>query len=165
MFQNRNKFFKKRKPKVIEFEKPNTKARKILFYVEAALILLVIVGTALGLIKIFKFSPVQFVQDNFYKVTPKTPVPLGQVEVKDKANQIIELLPDDLFTFKAVQSRTEEELWVISNQGTLVIFSLNKHAEFQLTTLQNLLTKAKINKKKVEKIDFRFEKVIVVYAK
>jgi hypothetical protein len=165
MFKRRKKYFKKRDLNNIDLEKPNTKAKKILLLVEITLVLLVISGTAYGSVKFFNFSPIEYFQDNVYKVSPKSPIPPPQTKVKDKGDEIIEALPEDLFTFKSVEGKTKDELRIVSKQGTLAIFSLGKNVDLQLSTLQSLLTKAKINKKKVKRVDLRFDKVVIVYGK
>ncbi len=165
MFKRRKKYFRKKELNNVELKKPNTKAKKILLLVEILLILMVIAGTAFSLIKFLNFSPTEYFQDNIYKVAPKSPIPIPQTRVKDKEDEIIEALPEELFTLKSIESNTQDELRIISKQGTLAIFSLGKNVDSQLSTLQSLLTKAKMNKKKVKKIDLRFDKVVIVYGK
>ena len=164
MFNKRKRLFRKRETNRVELKKPNTRARKTLLFFEILLVLLVLIGTAFGILKLIEFSPSNFIQQHIYKLSPVTP--LSKVDEVDKSRTqlIIESLPKEVFELGKVQDESLQELRLLSNQGTLAIFSLEKDADFQLTTLQNLLTKAKINKKRVKSIDLRFDKAVVVYG-
>ena len=165
MFNKRKRLFRKRETNRVELKKPNTRARKTLLFFEILLVLLVLIGTAFGILKLIELSPSNFIQQHIYKLSPVTP--LSKVDEVDKSRTqlIIESLPKEVFELGKVQDESLQELRLLSNQGTLAIFSLEKDADFQLTTLQNLLTKAKINKKRVKSIDLRFDKAVVVYGK
>jgi len=91
--------------------------------------------------------------------------PNAPAEDNDRSDQIIRNLPKEIFTFKKLEKKTDTDLVITSAQGTIASFSLTKDPDFQLTTLQNILTKAKINKKKVKSIDLRFDKAVVIYGK
>ena len=108
MFKKRKKYFKRKELNNLELKKPNTKAKKTLLLVEILLVLVVVSGTAFSLIKFFDFSPTEFFQDNIYKVAPKSPIPPPQTKVRDKGEEIIEALPKEIFTFKTVESKTED---------------------------------------------------------
>ena len=99
------------------------------------------------------------------KISPKILEPNAPAKKNDRSDQIIRNLPKGLFTFKKLEKKTDTDLVVTSQQGTTALFSLTKNLDFQLTTLQNILTKAKINKRKVTKVDLRFAKVAVVFKK
>ena len=165
MFNKRKRLFRKRETNRVELKKPNTRARKTLLFFEILLVLLVLIGTAFVVLKLIEFSPSNFIQQHTYKLSSVTP--LSKVDEVDKSRTqlIIESLPKEVFELGKVQDESLQELRLLSNQGTLAIFSLEKDADFQLTTLQNLLTKAKINKKRVKSIDLRFDKAVVVYGK
>ncbi len=156
----RRKFSAKRKNLV--FDKPNTKIRRILFFVEVALVILVVLGVGWSLGRVFKFSP-DFFGDSLGSVFPKGASSLTPTKTNDKTQQILNNLPTGLFTLKNVKRRTADYLVVVSKQKTTVVFSLNKNINFQLTTLQNILTKAKINRRGVSRVDLRFDKIVVVY--
>lgn len=165
MFNKRKKYFKKKETNEFEIEKPNTKAKKTLLFFEIILVGLVLSGTIWGTVRFTNFSLVDFFQGSLYRVVPIAPESnLSEIK-QSKAEILIESLPEEVFELKEVKEETSNELKLLSADGTTVIFSLNKDVEFQLTTLQNLLTKAKINKKKVKSIDLRYEKAVVVYGR
>ncbi len=165
MFIKRKKLFKKRESNSVELKKPHTKAKKTLFYVEILLMFLVVAGTVFGILKLVEISPSDIIQRNINKVSPVSPIPKVEDLGKSKTQIIIEALPKEVFEIKKVQEESVGELRLLSTQGTLAIFSLDKEADSQLTTLQNLLTKAKINNRTVKSIDLRFDKAVVVYGK
>jgi len=164
IFNKRKKFIKKRE-NVVELKKPNTKARRILRIVEITLIIFVVLSTIFGLVSISRLSPLDFWDEHFSRISPKILEPNAPAIRNDRSDQIIRNLPKEIFTFKAVEKKTDTDLVITSQQGTIASFSLTKNLDFQLTTLQNILTKAKINKRKVGKVDLRFDKVAVVYKK
>lgn len=163
--KKRRKFFQRNQVKKIEFEKPNTQGRRKVLVLEIALILLVLGGTAFGLIRVLEFSPEKFLQDTLDNFAPRPQVVVERKAEEDKAFLIIDSLPKELFTLDKETARSSEHLVLVSKQGTTAVFSLTKNIESQLNTLQNLLTAAKINKRKVKKVDFRFEKLVVTYGK
>ena len=149
----------------VELSKPNTKVRRTLLFFEIILVALVLAGTTFGLVRVFEFSPVQFFEKNLSHLVPKNPVDTSKAKPKDKQGILIESLPEEVFAFKEKKAETKDYVSLVSKQGTTAIFSLSKDLDEQLATLQNLLIKAKINNKKVEKLDLRFDKIIVVYGK
>ncbi|MCH8821256.1 hypothetical protein IID23_01910 [Patescibacteria group bacterium] len=167
IFGNHKRNFKKSTfaSNKVELSKPNTKVRRILLFFEIILVALVLAGTTFGLVRVFEFSPVQFFEKNLSHLVPKNPVDTSKAKPKDKQGILIESLPEEVFAFKEKKAETKDYVSLVSKQGTTAIFSLSKDLDEQLATLQNLLIKAKINNKKVEKLDLRFDKIIVVYGK
>ncbi|MEX0616545.1 MAG: hypothetical protein WD231_01870 [Candidatus Woykebacteria bacterium] len=165
MLNRRKKFLKRGAPRFVQIEKPHTKARNKLIFVEVLLVLVVLVGIAYGVVRVTKVSLPNIIHNAFSDVIPKSPIANRKEVVESKATQIIKSLPAGLFSLKKELSRTDDKLVISSKEGVTAVFSLKKDAASQLTTLQNLLTKAKINKRKIEKIDFRFDKLVVVYKK
>ena len=167
IFGNHKRNFKKSTfaSNKVELSKPNTKVRRTLLFFEIILVALVLAGTTFGLVRVFEFSPVQFFEKNLSHLVPKNPVDTSKAKPKDKQGILIESLPEEVFAFKEKKAETKDYVSLVSKQGTTAIFSLSKDLDEQLATLQNLLIKAKINNKKVEKLDLRFDKIIVVYGK
>lgn len=163
MFHRRRKFLRRKENNVYELEKPNTRARKILLFFEIVLVLAVLAGIGFGVNQVLNFSPRDFISENLVKLVPIMPQTETVEKIEGEAERIIKSLPEEIFALQEEKSRTVDELSILSKQGTLAIFSLKKDVQFQLDTLQNLLTKAKINKKTIKKIDLRFDKVVVVY--
>ena len=57
----------------------------------------------------------------------------------------------------------ENDISVKAKNGPTILFSTKKSLTDQVSTLQTLLTKAKIDNKAIKKVDFRFEKIVVEY--
>ena len=165
MFNKRRKFFKKTESNRFELKKPNTKAKKIILFFEIILILVVLIGIGYGTMKFTDFSFARLLEEKVYKAAPVTPEPRPDQNVKGKAEVLIEALPKEVFAFAKIQEESENEMRILSTEGISASFSFEKDMGFQLNTLQNLLTKAKINKKKVKSIDLRFDKAVVIYGK
>jgi len=165
MFNKRRKFFKKTESNRFELKKPNTKAKKIILFFEIILILVVLIGIGYGTVRFTGFSFARFLEEKAYKAAPVTPEPRLDQNIQGKAEILIEALPKEVFAFAEIQEESENELRILSTEGISASFSFEKDMGFQLNTLQNLLTKAKINKKKVKSIDLRFDKAVVIYGK
>ena len=164
MFNRSNRHFKRKESKVLKIKRPNTKAKKILLFFEIVLVGIVLFGTIWGVVRFTEFSFLDFFQENAKEIIPLTLEPkIGEIK-QSKSDLLINSLPQEVFKLKKIKEETLNELTLISDDGTVAIFSLTKDTEFQLTTLQNLLTKAKISKKKVKIIDLRYEKAVVVYG-
>lgn len=56
-----------------------------------------------------------------------------------------------------------DSITVYNQQDSVVIFSTKKQAEIQTDSLQKVLAKAKIESKKISKIDMRFDNPIIVF--
>ena len=165
MFNKRRKFFKKTESNRFELKKPNTKAKKIILFFEIILILVVLIGIGYGTVRFTGCSVARFLEEKAYKAAPVTPEPRLDQNIQGKAEILIEALPKEVFAFAEIQEESENELRILSTEGISASFSFEKDMGFQLNTLQNLLTKAKINKKKVKSIDLRFDKAVVIYGK
>lgn len=63
--------------------------------------------------------------------------------------------------FTVSDRSNQGEVYVVIKNGPVVIFSTNKNLEWQITSLQDIITRLTIENKKPKKIDFTFEKTIV----
>src|SRR3990167_11057126 len=109
IFNKRKKFIKKRE-NVNQLKKPNLKARRVLRIVEITLIIFVVLSTIFGLVRISRFSPSVFWDEHFSKISPKILEPNAPAKKNDRSDQIIRNLPKGIFTFKAIEKKTDSEL-------------------------------------------------------
>lgn len=66
--------------------------------------------------------------------------------------------------FQSTSLRFVDDDFVAYNpQGTVAVFSLEKDANFQVDSLQQVLAKTKIDATKIAKIDLRFDKPVVLF--
>ncbi|KKS04034.1 MAG: hypothetical protein UU56_C0011G0028 [Candidatus Curtissbacteria bacterium GW2011_GWA2_41_24] len=56
-----------------------------------------------------------------------------------------------------------DEVVIYNQQGQLAIFSSKKDKEVQVDSLQQVISKAKIESAKIAKIDLRFDKPVISY--
>ena len=63
----------------------------------------------------------------------------------------------------SIDKQTAGYAVIKSKEGVEVIISEDKDLDFQVRTLQTLLSKAKIEKRILLLVDFRFEKLVVRY--
>lgn len=88
-------------------------------------------------------------------------------KVADKAvvfsAQIAALLAKTDFATSAIRIIESDQIAAYNQNQTVVIFNINKDANIQLDSLQQVLAKAKISDEKISKIDLRFAKPVVVF--
>ncbi len=86
----------------------------------------------------------------------------SQTEVAWTAN-LLEKIKFYLFTPQETKILSSRNIEVKLDKGLLVIFSSQKEMDFQLDSLQFIFSRAKIEGRKIKKIDLRFDKPVVVY--
>lgn len=143
----------------MKFQRKNEK--KSASRLRVALILLLFIGVV-GLFEIFKNINIK--NFNFLKLLPFTfgklvsPVP-SHDPIPELTNKLSEKnIPVDfplVATDSAILARLVE--------GPEVLFSLNNDFALQVDSLQIILSRLKIEGKKVKRIDFRYERPVVVY--
>src|SRR3989344_7762773 len=161
MFKKNRRLFKKGNlpDKLFKPAKPNTKIKTVLRVVEIILVLLVIAGT-IGLVNVNSGRFLNFLEKRKSALFPRVQIvsPIKEAGFQEK---LIRSLPKGIFDPVKTTETKEGNLQVTSKQSITAIFSKEKDIAFQVSTLQTILIKAKIDKKKVKTIDFRFEKVVV----
>ncbi len=135
---------------------------KLIRFLELGLIILVVLGTVGWILISTHFSVGNFVASTFTKLKPqvasKSAEPLTNEEKLKKI-----LLDRSVLTVASITNVSNNFLEVHSADGSVIFFSLKKDFAEQVTTLQSLLAKAKIDNKSLKKADFRFSKIVVEY--
>lgn len=72
------------------------------------------------------------------------------------------LLKSD-FTPSSIRLLDSSDIAVYSTGGIIALFTTQKAAAGQVDSLQSIMTKAKIDATKIEKIDLRFDKPVIVF--
>jgi len=112
-----------------------------------------------------------------YKGSQTTPVffaPQGiqfieNQKITDKTILFVITLADDIqksdFVISNIRIVEQGSIAVYSRQESVAIFSQSRDIALQIDSLQAILAKAKIDSSKIEKIDLRFDKPILVLKK
>ncbi len=112
-----------------------------------------------------------------YKGSQTTPVffaPQGiqfieNQKITDKTILFVITLADDIqksdFVISNIRIVEQGSIAVYSRQESVAIFSQSRDIALQVDSLQAILAKAKIDSSKIEKIDLRFDKPILVLKK
>jgi len=91
-------------------------------------------------------------------------IKLQKKETKeDKIGQILKQLRLRLFQPEKATFISERAVEILFKDNLQVIFSLKKEIEVQLDSLQLISSRAKIEGKKIKRLDLRFDKPVVVY--
>ncbi len=147
---------------VFQVKKKHSWRSTFIRILEIALIVVVLLGTLVWYLLQAHFSLSNFLQSLEQTLTPKIkqPTQVKQQLAKDQLKQKIE--ESRIFKIDAI-SEVQDGFQVKAKTGLVVIFSKEKDFDETISTLQTLLAKAKIDNKTITHVDFRFDKIIVVY--
>lgn len=138
----------------MRFKERQDKKRSFNRLLIAFLMLLVLSGLALyGILKNINFKKPFFVRQEFI-----IPIPLGDPMKELEGNLSEKNIP---FNFPLIA--TESGILVNLSEGGQIIFSGEKDFNLQINSLEMILSRLREEGKKVKKVDFRFDKPIVVY--
>lgn len=156
--------FKRSVQKAFVVPKTHEKKKRVRLAVEFLLIGSVLVGTVIGLIRFGEFSFGKTAAKLRSVVSLRTPV----LEVTKEASfeeKIKKLIDKRVLEIASIEKTPEGNFKIKSKVGVVVVIAANKDLEIQAGTLQTLLAKAKIEKKQVALVDFRFDKLVVRYKR
>lgn len=153
--------FKKTRAFVFSVPKEHKKTRRLIFTIEVVVILLLFIGTAVTFLGPDFFSPETLWNNVREKIVLKTPQENKEIATfEDSIRKLIDKKLLHIITIK----RSDKEFYTVkSKEGIDVIIDEKKDLESQVRTLQTVLSKAKIEKKRINLVDFRFEKLVVRY--
>jgi len=155
--------FDKNKPTKEIYSPPKTHAsiKRTLFLIEISILVLVFIGT---IFYFFRPSEISFEK---MLVKAKEIVSLKKQKEEQKGATLEEKLRREIdgkiLSIISIDKQTDGYVVIRSKEGVEVIISEDKDLDFQVRTLQNLLSKAKIEKRILLLVDFRFEKLVVRY--
>ncbi len=136
---------------------------RVIRFLELGLIALVILGTLFWLLISSHFSFNKFLSGVVNNIQPKISSSSAQkvTSDEDKIKQLLKT--NNVIQVVSVTKSQEGYLEVHSKEGLIVYFSLAKNLQDEVTTLQTLSSKAKIDNKSLKIVDFRFNKIVVQY--
>lgn len=138
----------------MRFKERQDKKRSFNRLLIALFLLLILLSLALyGIIKNIDFRKPFFARREFI-----VPIPLGN-PLKELESQ----LSGKNISFNFPLVATESGILANLSEGGEVIFSFEKDFNLQISSLEMILSRLKQEGKKVKKVDFRFDKPIVVY--
>lgn len=152
----------RRPQKVFVSEKTHSRGKRLRLLVELAIIGLVIVGTGFTLFRLGDFSYDKFID------RAKDLLSLEREEVSEEVEttfeeKIKQEIDKKILTIIAIEETSEGNYKVKTRDKVTVFISASKDLGFQSGALQKLLSKAKIEKKTINLVDFRFDKLVVRY--
>ena len=149
-----------------EFVAPKTHRRKRLIRVviEVSVIVAVLLGTILSLVRFSNFSFEKAGEKLLNTVSLREPTYKTSKETTFE-EKIEQLIDGKILDIVSIEETKEGNFEIKSKEGVVVVVSGNKDLDFQARTLQTLLAKAKIDKRQVVLVDFRFDKLVVRYKR
>ncbi|OGY21646.1 MAG: hypothetical protein A2126_01995 [Candidatus Woykebacteria bacterium GWB1_45_5] len=150
-----------RAAKVFSTPKIHSRTKVTRLAIEVILLLIVLIGTGLTL-----FWPTGFsLEKNLQNLKEILSLKRQKVEVKGLSfeEKVRGLVDGKVIHIALLEKSSEGFVTVRDDEGLAVIFSPKKDLETQVRTLQTLLSKAKIEKRAITLVDFRFDKLVVRY--
>jgi len=136
---------------------------KIVRFVEIILAFIVLAGTILWLVFSTNFSFPNFFKSLGNSLKPKIASNTAKKNLSDEELLKKLLSEKNLLEVKFLEKTSEKDYKIVTKDGINIYFAKDKSFEDQVSTLQILLAKAKIEGKSLKKVDFRFSKIIVEY--
>jgi len=141
--------------------KVHGRVRNIRLIIEILLLVVVIIGTAFSLFASSDFSLAAGVEKLKTVVSlKKQSSPAGKLSAEERVRALID---KKLLNITSLEGSGAGFTTIRSLEGVTVIISNQKDLENQARALQTLLSKAKIEGKVVDLVDFRFDKIVVHY--
>src|SRR3989344_8750702 len=148
---------------VFKVENKHAWRDKFIRIIEIGLVVIVIAGTIVWLLLASHFSFARLFASLGNSIKPKVTSNSATRNLSD-VEELKKLLSErKLVDINSVEKTNEGSFQVKSKSGEIFIFSHEKNLEEQVSTLQTLLAKAKIEGKSLKKADFRFSKIVVEY--
>ena len=153
--------FRKAETKVFTPSKKHKKTRRFILIIEILVAVLIIIGTLVIFLRPQDLSFGSLTRDLERIVSLKNP----DTKIKDVIfeDRVISLVDQKLLHIKSIKKTIHGYYTIESKEQIKVIIDEDKDLDDQVRTLQTVLSKAKIEKKKLILIDFRFEKLVVRY--
>src|SRR4030042_3563387 len=147
---------KKQRPKSCEISNVNSNRKKIIFWIEIVAVFTLISGICFSFLNVKNFDFSKFLETiKSSSGLKKDEAESRELTFLDKARNSIDKKLLSITELK----ETPEVLSIKSREGIDVFISKNKDLETQVKTLQTVLSKAKIEKREVLLVDFRFDKL------
>lgn len=140
----------------------NKKKSSLLNLLVGMLLLLVLVGTLAPLILQWGFSARNLIDNFTVNIAPQKIEALTPIAPSFK-EQISSKIDPETFTIAEVREVDDFTLAVTSQNNIVALFSSQSDVESQISSLQTILAKSRIESKQVKKIDLRFNKTVVEY--
>ena len=152
----------RRPQKVFVTEKTHSKTKNLRLVIELAIVVLVIVGTGFTVFGLNDFSYDKFFDrtKELFRLKKEEITKPTEITFEEKIKREID---KKILNFSTIQETSGGNYKIKTRERVLVYISASKDLEFQSGTLQRLLSKAKIEKKTLILVDFRFDKLVVRY--
>jgi len=154
--------FKKSKPvPLFSVNKKHSSKERLFRFFEFVLILVVILGTVSWLVFNSRAAIGNYFSGVFGDIKPQ--VASQKVNTTQTPEEELSGLLKGIVQVETVTKTSDNFLEVKTKEGVFLIFSQEKNLADQVRTLQTVMAKAKIDKRSLKKVDFRFEKIVVEY--
>jgi len=146
-------------PKTFEISKVNSKRKRIIFFIEILVVFSLVAGITFSFLNLNNFNYPKIFEAIKGTLNLKQAQQHKDLSFEEKARNLIDKKILDITELK----KTDQGLDIKTKQGIEVFISDDKDLGDQVKTLQTVLSKAKIEKREVLLIDFRFDKLVVRY--
>lgn len=144
---------------IFEVKKKHSWKSDVIKLSEILLITIVLLGTVVWVLLSVRFSFASGVGQLLSFLAPKATTEVSEKNQTAEA-QLKQALKDNKFDYLSFVTTKEKDFEVRLATGPVIFFSGKKDYASQVSSLQTLIGKAKIDNKAIKRIDFRFEKII-----
>lgn len=148
---------------VFKINKKHAWRSNLLNLVEVGLIILVIAGTFVWLLVASRFSFSGVINTLSRTLKPQATFESTPKYQTAESELRAAIENEKVFEIDSITKTSEGDFSVKAKSNLTVIFSAGKSFSEQVSTLQTLLAKARIESKTLKKVDFRFAKIVVEY--
>ena len=148
---------------VFNVKKKHAWRDQILRWVSILMLVLVLLGTLVWILLSANPPFEKIINDVLSRIKPEIKKET-KIKTNSKEEELRNLIENDkVLEIETLANTVENDISVKAKNGPTILFSTKKSLTDQVSTLQTLLTKAKIDNKAIKKVDFRFEKIVVEY--
>lgn len=142
--------------------KIHTKKRKWRLAIEVIFIVVISIGSLFTLLRFNDISIDQIIENigKSLRLQRQPSLVSEGVPIEERIRQLID---KKVLNIVSIEKSDKGFITIWSKERIKVILSSDSDLEVQAKTLQNVLSKAKIEGKSVSLVDFRFEKLVVRY--
>jgi hypothetical protein len=137
---------------------PKTRTLRL---IEGLVLISVLTGTIVSFLNSRNFSLTAFLEQLPRILTPRQASESGRPKDASFEEKILFELQKISLSVEETSKTAEGNLLVITKDNTKVYFASDKDPSSQVRTLQTVLAKARIESKKIRRVDFRFENLVV----
>jgi hypothetical protein len=144
--------------------KIHTKKRRWLLVIEIFFVVLVAIGSLFSIMRLNDVAFKDTIEDLRERLAPQQEKAKtgDEVTIEGSVREVFHKKP---LSITSITKTSDDFITIRTKEKTTVVVSTKQDLEDQAKTLQNVISKAKIEGKGISLVDFRYEKLVVRYKR